>query len=397
MDGLGGLRGIRHVAEVGQQPACKRRADAHAGFLRRGGGRENNACGAHSEFPFREIRGVGDERPVERGVDAGEDHPQNLEGENECGLVRADPVERDGRERHEYHTGDEGRLFAHRLDGEFCEHRAEDHGEAADEEISGDPAVVPFEITLEIIDAGGAADDGEGDIDDAGDEHHQPVAVGEQGLDVAAELGFLLRRRLDALAGGVEGDEEKHHRHHGEEHDGALGAELLVCATELFDEKEETRVRDDAADLCEHHPVAVHAGAFQRIIGHHAGQRAVGNIDRRVEQHQQVIGGPCPNQLAPRAEVGRGEGQHEDHGQRHAQPNQIGTEAPPLCFRPVGHGTDEEVPESIGKAGEQEHRARGHGGDAEDVSVEEHDEIHHERPHEVAGSVAEAVADFFLD
>lgn len=37
VDGLGGLYGIRHITEVGQQPTGECSADAHAGFLRGGG------------------------------------------------------------------------------------------------------------------------------------------------------------------------------------------------------------------------------------------------------------------------------------------------------------------------------------------------------------------------
>jgi hypothetical protein len=181
-----------------------------------------------------------------------------------------------------------------------------------------------------------------------------------------------------------------------EQHDRALRADLLAATTQFHDEHHKRRVGHDATELRERHPIAVEAGAFQRIIRHHAGQRAVGDVDGGIEQHQEIIGDPGPHELAGRAEIERGEGEDEDDGQRQAQPDQIGPEPAPAGLRAVRHGTDEKVHHAIRAAGKHQHRACSRRGDAEDVGVIKHDEIHHQRPDEVAGGVAEAITDFFL-
>ena len=128
-------------------------------------------------------------------------------------------------------------------------------------------------------------------------------AVQEQRLEVLGQLGILFRRRMDAFLGGPERNQEQHDGQEAEQHDGALRAELLIVGRKLDDEHHETRVGNDAADLRQRHAVGIQARPLQRVIRHHAGQRAVGDVDGGVEQHQQIVSDPRPHELAGGAEV----------------------------------------------------------------------------------------------
>ena len=77
----------------------------------------------------------------------------------------------------------------------------------------------------------------------------------------------------------------------------------------LCDQRQRQGLDDELADQRAHEPVAATGCCARRVARHHAHQRRVGRVVRRVEHHHERVGDVGVDQLAGRADVRRHEGQ----------------------------------------------------------------------------------------
>ena len=126
------------------------------------------------------------------------------------------------------------------------------------------------------------------------------MRIREERANVVHEPCLLLGRRLNSLAGRCEADEKQHDGGDAEGRYRELGTAGRIAGAEGDDEREKAGVGDDSADLGQRHPVGVETGSLKRVVGHHAGERAVRNIDGRIREHQKVVGHPRPDEFPGR-------------------------------------------------------------------------------------------------
>ena len=220
---------------------------------------------------------------------------------------------------------------------------------------------------------------------------HGPVLhqVGE----VLPQRALLLRIRLNALFSGCEGDDEQHSTKHTEESHGQLIALGAVAVAGPGDHRHRQALHDEPRGIGEDLPPGRDAGALVRVARDHAGQRRVGHVVHRVDEAQQGVRHVRVNDLAARAQVRSGEGEHADDGERNRGPQQIRAELAPPRVGAVRDGAHHRIEDRCDQAHHQEQRPGLRRRQPERVGVETELQRQHRLKDEVGGHVAEAVAD----
>ena len=157
--------------------------------------------------------------------------------------------------------------------------------------------------------------------------------------------------------------------------------------------------RDDEAD--QHAAGGGAEGAARDQLGplvdrlrHGRGQRAVGDVDQRVQQAEDGVGEVDVEQRRRVTQPGRhAEGQEAQEEQRHGEEEDERAELAPAGHGPVHRAAGDQVGEGVPEPHDEEHRPDRGGGEAGDVGVVVEQECGAEREGQVAAEVAQAVSD----
>ena len=175
------------------------------------------------------------------------------------------------------------------------------------------------------------------------------------------------------------------HRHGEVGRSGRLSAEGV-------DERKRDDVDDADCDHSRERTRRVEARALVDVLRHRAAERSVRKVDARVAQDEKRIRRVHVGGLRAVAPVGmRPERQRENNGGQRRAEGEPRTEPAPTRARLVGEKPDKRIVHRVPHARDEHQRRHGGHRDAEDVRVEEHEEVPHEHPREVASDVAEAV------
>ena len=158
---------------------------------------------------------------------------------------------------------------------------------------------------------------------------------------------------------------------------------------------ERDRRIDDDEDRQErqHKPVGRGAGPVRGVRRQHSQQGRIGNVDRRIGDHQQTESHVRVNHPSGTGVTRRGEGEHGDdgHGQRH--PQQIGAKVSPARIGSIGDSADERINDRVTHPGDQHHGPHGRRAEQEHVRIELGDVDGEHLPKHGRREVAETVAD----
>lgn len=204
------------------------------------------------------------------------------------------------------------------------------------------------------------------------------------------------RWHLDALFGGEEAERQHHKGDHGEHRDATLEAEGFVVTANQVHQRHHQYGREHAACRRQHKAPGLQGDTLFRVVGNHAAQRAVRDIDHGVEQRQQCVGDGGVNQFTVVSEVRGAVGQHAHQAKGNGTEEYPRAEFPPAAAGTVGNQPHAGVGDGIEGACQQEHGAHEPGGNAEDIGIEEHHIEHDVVKNDMAGGVAHTVANFFL-
>jgi hypothetical protein len=195
------------------------------------------------------------------------------------------------------------------------------------------------------------------------------------------------RRHLDALFGGEEAERQHQERDHRQHGDAALEAERFIVAANQVHQRHHQH-RGEHAARRRQQSARTAGDTLRRVVGDHAAQRAVRDVDHGIEQGQQGVGHGSVNQFAVEAEVRRGVGQHADDAERDGAEQNPRAELAPAAAGAVGNQPHARVGDRIQRARQQEHGADKPGGNAENIGVEKHHVQHDVIKNDVAGGVS---------
>lgn len=236
--------------------------------------------------------------------------------------------------------------------------------------------------------------DGE-DVEDGEHADDAPLVV----LPDVAQIfthGGGARRHLDALFGGEEAERQHQERDHRQHGDPALEAERFIVAANQVHQRHHQHRREHAARRRQHKAPGLEGDTLRRVVGDHAAQRAVRDVDHGIEQGQQRVGDGGVNHFAVEAQVRRGICQHADDAERDSAKQNPWTELAPAAAGAVGNQPHARVGDRIQRAGQQEHGADKPGGNTKNIGVEKHHIKHDVIKNDMAGGVSHAVANLLF-
>lgn len=236
--------------------------------------------------------------------------------------------------------------------------------------------------------------DGE-DVEDGEHADDAPLVVVPDVAQVFPHGGGA-RRHLDALFGGEEAERQHQERDYRQHGDAALEAERLIVAANQVHQRHHQHCGEHAARRRQHKAPGLKGDTLRRVVGDHAAQRAVRDIDHGIEQGQQRVCDGGVNHFTVEAEVRRGIRQHADDAERDRAEQNPRTELTPAAAGAVGNQPHARVGDRIQRAGQQEHGADKPGGNTKNIGVEKHHIKHDVIKNDVAGGVSHAVANLLF-
>ena len=230
-------------------------------------------------------------------------------------------------------------------------------------------------------------------------EHRTPRHIGEQPLQVVLHVHLLGRGRGDALLGRKAGHHEKHKTDHGKNSNRrqpALGIIGSRAATELVHQRQRQALHHELGHRGRHKANGSDARAFLNIARHHAAQRTVRCIIKRIERHEQHIGDTgVEGDQSLVLNAGIVKCQHIEHHERQSRPHDPRAELAPAGLRLVRQDAHRRIHEGIHDTGNQQHGARDGSFKPEYIRVKLQLVNHHHLEDEVRRRVAQRIADFF--
>ena len=176
--------------------------------------------------------------------------------------------------------------------------------------------------------------------------------------------------------GGADHDERQGDFGEHALHGGLVGQQVLragdqrLLAAEVADVAADHEGEDDAADAGAERPGGDQFGPLMHRLGDRRRQRPVGNVDQRIDQAEDRVGGVGVDELHPGVEAGRHmEDQIAHEQQRHRTEHDERPELTPAGHRPINQPTGQQISERIPQPHHQEHGADRGSRDAGHIGV----------------------------
>ena len=171
---------------------------------------------------------------------------------------------------------------------------------------------------------------------------------------------------------------------------------MSVAASDHFLQVREGEQGDEAHRVGPDHTVGGEAVLLIVVVGHHAQQRTVRDVDGSVNRHHHQIEGICVYAFADRAEVRSVEQQGEYQAERNRAENEPGTVGAPTRTGAVCEAAHDRVSDHVEESGDEHKHSRIREAQSENIRKEKREGDGHHFPHNATGrSVSERISDFF--
>ena len=243
-----------------------------------------------------------------------QDVQQEVEHHNGHGGLRVEEVEGAGENRQGDVGPEEDLQLTPAVGQHFCQHAAEHHAHHAQADKQGSEVGALAHDPGDVIHGCRHADKARADVAQGQQQNADPLVVLPHVFQIVFQFVIGLHRRTHALAHGRKAEQEHagaNQRQHGHRH---LVAFSFVLAAEPVGHRQQRQRQQQRGDADHHEAVGLTGHALFRIVGDHAAQRAVRNIDGRIGQREQEVGNKGIDNFAVVGPV-RG-GKHQDAEQR---------------------------------------------------------------------------------